>query len=389
MSTPAQRLAMAHEIVNLEARRDAQGHLKVYSLPSNDGGGKYEVAGINTRYNPRECAALVGMIEAGQFKQADEYATDFIARDTDSAALLTTIPAIESYLRDCVFNRGATGAVKILQMALDVDADGEVGPNTKKAMAEAEKDPAHLLAGLRAAREAYELKVAGRRENLWKGLVSRWDKALVIARKFPLTATAVDGMAPKNWLAVFIEGIFDFLAAFWKDTSTGPKTPAAKTPWMSWALKEEGFHETGTNMGTEKYIDLAKAGSRGALLGEPWCAVWANAGLESQGIPGTRSAMARSFEDHPNFIKLNGPAYGCIVVMWRESKGSGKGHVFYYLGENEKGVLGLGGNQKDSVCRQYHPRNRIVGYYWPKSVPLPVTSAVTVKDEKASGGTET
>ena len=42
----------ARRIVDYEARRDAEGHLKVYHLPSGDGGGEREVAGINDRYHP-------------------------------------------------------------------------------------------------------------------------------------------------------------------------------------------------------------------------------------------------------------------------------------------------------------------------------------------------
>ena len=46
----------------------------------------------------------------------------------------------------------------------------------------AEKDPDKLLTALRAAREQYELRVAGRRERFWKGLVNRWDNSLDFAR---------------------------------------------------------------------------------------------------------------------------------------------------------------------------------------------------------------
>ena len=34
-----------------QVRRDAKGHLKIYMLPAGDDGGRYEVAGINERYN--------------------------------------------------------------------------------------------------------------------------------------------------------------------------------------------------------------------------------------------------------------------------------------------------------------------------------------------------
>jgi len=46
MRTPEMRRRMAAEIVDYEARRDANRHLKVYNLPEGDGGGRYEVAGI-------------------------------------------------------------------------------------------------------------------------------------------------------------------------------------------------------------------------------------------------------------------------------------------------------------------------------------------------------
>lgn len=61
--------------------------------------------------------------------------------------------------------------------------DGGVGSETLGALRQAEKEPAKLLTALRVAREQYELRVAGRRENFWKGLVNRWDDSLDFARK--------------------------------------------------------------------------------------------------------------------------------------------------------------------------------------------------------------
>ncbi len=179
----ALRKKMAHAIVQFEGRRDAQGRLKVYILPAGDGGGRYEIAGINDRYHPREAARLRQLIEAGRHQEAEDHATEVIAAYTDVVAKWTTVPAIESYLRDSAFNRGPGGAAKILQIALGVKVDGGVGPETLKAMREAEKDPVKLLAALRVAREKYELRVAGRREKFWKGLVNRWDGSLDFASR--------------------------------------------------------------------------------------------------------------------------------------------------------------------------------------------------------------
>ena len=178
------RKKMAESIVNFEARRDAHGHLRVYILPAGDGGGRYEVAGINDRYHPREAARLRQLIETARFDEAEDYAAEVIAEYTDVVSRWTTVPEIEAYLRDSAFNRGPGGAAKILQMALGVTVDGGVGPETLGALRQAEKDPAKLLAALRVAREKYEMRVAGRREKFWKGLVNRWDNSLVFAQSF-------------------------------------------------------------------------------------------------------------------------------------------------------------------------------------------------------------
>ena len=182
VSSPETRLKIATSILNFEARRDAKGRLRVYNLPPRDGGGRYEVAGINERYDPEEAAKLRDMLNAGQYDAAEREAAEYIAKYTDVVAKWTTVPSIEAYLRDCTFNRGPGGAAKILQMALGVTVDGGVGPETRAALRKAEKDPAKLLAAMRVARERYELGVAGRREEFWKGLVNRWDNSLAFAR---------------------------------------------------------------------------------------------------------------------------------------------------------------------------------------------------------------
>ena len=196
MTTPEQRQQMAAAIVDFEARRDAAGHLMVYHPPSGDGGGAYEVAGINARYNRSTARTLVGLIGQQRFDVAERLATDFIARNTDCAAAWTDVPAIEFYLRDCVFNRGATGAALILQRALGVEPDGKVGPHTRAAAKAV--DPADLLARLRRAREQYERDVAHRNEHskFWAGLSARWGKAIEIAERFPMTPAPTPVIAP-------------------------------------------------------------------------------------------------------------------------------------------------------------------------------------------------
>ena len=140
MTTPEQRRRMAAAIVNFEARRDSKRHLMVYKLPEGDGGGRYEVAGINERYNKDTVDVLVSLIDQRRFDEAKALAADFIAQDTDRAASWTSVPALEFYLRDSVFNRGAGGAARILQRALAIADDGVVGAKTRAAMASADQN---------------------------------------------------------------------------------------------------------------------------------------------------------------------------------------------------------------------------------------------------------
>jgi hypothetical protein len=183
-TTPEQRTRMAQAIVDFEARRDGAGRLVVYNLPPADGGGRYEVAGINEKYHKEKVDELVKLINAGKHEQAEREVVEYIAAYTDVATKWCANSAAESYLRDCVFNRGPTGAMRILQRAAKVKDDGSYGPVTKAAIDAL--TAVQLLARLRVARENYEREVVGRNESsqFWKGLVNRWDKALAVARTF-------------------------------------------------------------------------------------------------------------------------------------------------------------------------------------------------------------
>ena len=89
-------------------------------------------------------------------------------------------------------------------------------------------------------------------------------------------------------------------------------------------------------------------------------------------VAGTKSASSQSFRDSANFVKLTGPALGAVVVFWRISPNSGKGHVGFYVGEDGEAYYVLGGNQGDAVSVVRISRDRLLkgGVRWPASVPL-------------------
>ena len=150
--------------------------------------------------------------------------------------------------------------------------------------------------------------------------------------------------------------------------------------WNRLARTQIGIHEVGDNSGPDvaRYI----AGAHAGALGEPWCAIFANWALESCGVRGTRSASSQSFRDDPNFVKLEGPAFGAIVVYWRAPRAQGVGHVGFYQKENSTHIFTLGGNESDMVKEEWLPKAAssfgLEGYYWPKAVDLPKTGPITV-----------
>jgi Predicted Peptidoglycan domain len=169
-------LEQARRIVDYEARRDASGHLKVYHLPAGDGGGEREVAGINDRYHPEVLDRIERLLAEGKYSEAENAAAEHIMHYTDPVAMLSELPAVQFALRDMAFNRGPTGAVKILQDALGLPSDGIAGPKTREALHEAEHDPEKLLGYLRAARERYERRTRDESSPFWRGLANRWDR---------------------------------------------------------------------------------------------------------------------------------------------------------------------------------------------------------------------
>jgi uncharacterized protein (TIGR02594 family) len=167
-----------------------------------------------------------------------------------------------------------------------------------------------------------------------------------------------------------------------EQTTTRPLPPvntAGGPDWYVSASAEIGKREIGnTNNGPEitRYRQLAKCGQPG----DPWCAIFANAmfSLCNPVVAGTRSALARSFTNDPNFVQLGGPALGAVTVFWRESPDSGKGHVGFYFGETAQSVYVLGGNEDNMVQIAPMTNRQLMGYWWPATAAKPAIAKIVV-----------
>ena len=173
--------------------------------------------------------------------------------------------------------------------------------------------------------------------------------------------------------------------ALWPDlvsSLTASVPPPGMPRWLANAIAEIGVREKAGRDSEGRIIAyriLGKTtddtstedGSR------PWCADFVCAMLETAGVRSPRSGMARAIERDSRFVRLDGPALGAIVTMWRGSKSSGLGHVYIYAGRTDGGRnVAVGGNQNDAVTAAAYGTDRVVGYWWPRSAPLPKTGHV-------------
>jgi len=144
----------ANNTLNWEARRDKNGNIAVYSLPSGDMGGSYEVAGINDRYHP-EAAKRLASIPA---EQRDQAAAEYIRSFTAPAVDLMP-DKLKAFAQDMAFNRGIGGMTKYMQQGLNylganVKIDGALGRNTLTAINSV--DPIKLMQAASMAQKSDE-----------------------------------------------------------------------------------------------------------------------------------------------------------------------------------------------------------------------------------------
>lgn len=152
--------------------------------------GRPEIAGITQKDHPAKYAELKALLDAGKTQQAVDGVIAYYLQYTAPAQNWTDRAGPEFFLRDSILNRGPDGGAEILQMALGVPIDHQVGPTTRGALAAL--DPNVAIDKMRAAREVYENKhfdngngKAWRQSRKqWDGLVSRWNKAQAQAKAF-------------------------------------------------------------------------------------------------------------------------------------------------------------------------------------------------------------
>lgn len=100
----------------------------------------------------------------------------------------------------------------------------------------------------------------------------------------------------------------------------------------------------------------------------PWCSAYINSVYASTGRQYSGKLNARSWLDVGE--KIDDPKPGDLVIFWRESPSSWKGHVAIYLNHkpDNKYISVLGGNQNNEVNVSDYLANRVIGYRRPKII---------------------
>jgi uncharacterized protein (TIGR02594 family) len=91
-----------------------------------------------------------------------------------------------------------------------------------------------------------------------------------------------------------------------------------------------------------------------------WCSAFANWVARRSGLEYSKALNARSWLDIGESVIE--PQLGDIVVFWRVSKTSWKGHVAFYVNHDEHNIYVLGGNQGNQVCIKPYRRDRLLEY---------------------------
>ena len=171
---PSGALPLPLQTVEWEGRKDKQGNLSVYKLPTGDMGGNFEVAGINDRYHPEAFKAISSLPAQERAKAAAEYIQGY------TAPLVERLPqALQPFTQDLAFNRGLGGATKYIQQGLNtlgqkVAVDGGFGPKTLAAINQVE--PRALMRAASDAQLQDEYNMAQRnpaRKKFIPGLEAR------------------------------------------------------------------------------------------------------------------------------------------------------------------------------------------------------------------------
>ena len=129
------------------------------------------------------------------------------------------------------------------------------------------------------------------------------------------------------------------------------------------ALSQYGIKEiTGKQDNPEVLKYFNEIGFNGKLLKDEtsWCSAFVNWVALKAKVERTNKLNARSWLNVG--LEVTAPEMGDVVIFWRESKESWKGHVGFFIRATDNWIYVLGGNQNNQVKISAYPKNRLLAY---------------------------
>lgn len=93
-----------------------------------------------------------------------------------------------------------------------------------------------------------------------------------------------------------------------------------------------------------------------------WCSAFANWVARVSALDYSAKLNARSWLEVGVEVNRDDVEFGDVVVLWRVRPTSWKGHVGFYVNEDEENIYVLGGNQGNQVCIRAYAKTRLLGY---------------------------
>ena len=130
------------------------------------------------------------------------------------------------------------------------------------------------------------------------------------------------------------------------------------------ASREIGTTEIPGNQHNQRIVNYAKESGFSYVNDDetPWCSFFMNwvakkAGKETTGLGNARSWLNAG-------VSVVNPEPGDIVIFWRESPHSHKGHVGVFMGfsQDQTRIYTLGGNQNNQVSETAYPKSQLLGF---------------------------
>ena len=138
----------------------------------------------------------------------------------------------------------------------------------------------------------------------------------------------------------------------------------SKNPIILEALKYYGVEEIEGEKSNALITSFFKETGNQKIASDnnAWCSVFVGYCAKKTGYVSFAKANAKSWLNVGKVI--NEPQPGDIVVFWRETPSSWKGHVAIYIGKDALtgNIICLGGNQDDKVCLSLFNTSNVLGY---------------------------